>query len=249
MRVLGQIGLRAVGRVFHETRMRNAARLGAVAVALIGAGAFAGCDTSENADLERGRALFIQKCGTCHALTEARTSTDVGPDLDASFAQARADGMDNDTIEGVVQKQIASPRFIEEGASNFNEVYMPADIVTGQDAEDVATYVATVAGVPGIKPPELGDAENIFTQQCQQCHGLEPGTGSGVGPNLGDVLKGKDAKFVLESIVNPEAEITQGYPSGVMPQDFEQQIPMNKLNELVQFLLDNANGGGASDGG
>jgi mono/diheme cytochrome c family protein len=229
--------------------MRNAARLGAVAIALIGGAAFAGCDTSEDADTVRGRALFIQKCGTCHALTEARTSTDVGPDLDAAFAQSRADGMDNDTIEGVVQKQIANPRVIEEGASNYNEVYMPADLVTGQDAEDVATYVASVAGVPGIKPPELGNAENIFAQQCAQCHGLEPGTGSGVGPNLGDALKGKDAKFVLESIINPNAVIAQGFPEGVMPQDYGQQIPEDKLNELVEYLLQNANGGGASDGG
>ncbi len=238
-----------MGRVFHETRTRNAARLGAVAIAFTGLVAMTGCDTSENADLVRGRALFVQKCGTCHALTEARTSTDVGPDLDAAFAQARADGMDNDTVEGVVQTQIESPRTIEQGASNYDRVYMPANIVEGQDAEDVAAYVASVAGVPGIKPPALGDAENIFTEQCAQCHGLEPGTGSGVGPNLGDVLKGKDAKFVLESIVNPDAEIAQGYPSGVMPNIFGQQLPEDKLDELVQFLLDNANGSGASAGG
>ncbi len=127
-----------MGRVFHETRMRNAARLGAVAVALMGGAAFAGCDTSENADLVRGRALFQAKCGTCHALAEAGTSAVVGPDLDAAFAQARADGMDNDTVEGVVQKQIENPRVIEEGASNYEQVYMPADLVEGQDAEDVS---------------------------------------------------------------------------------------------------------------
>ncbi len=238
-----------MGRVFHETRMRNAARLGAVAVALIGGAAFAGCDTSEDADVVRGRALFIAKCGTCHALTEARTSANVGPDLDASFAQARADGMDSDTVEGVVQTQIAAPREIAEGASNYDRVYMPANLVEGQDAEDVATYVANVAGVPGIKPPELGDAENIFTQQCAQCHGLEPGTGSGVGPNLGDSLKGQDAKYILKQIVDPNSDIYPGFPEGVMPQDFGTQIPTDKLNELVQYLLDNASGAGASAGG
>src|SRR5262245_40199325 len=118
-------------------------------VALVGAIVLAGCDTSENADVERGRALFTSKCGTCHTLAQAGTSATVGPNLDAAFAQARADGMDNDTIEGVVQTQIAAPRVIEEGANDYDRVYMPADIVTGQDAEDVATYVASVAGVPG----------------------------------------------------------------------------------------------------
>ena len=238
-----------MGRVFHETRMRNAARVGAVAIALIGGAAFAGCDTSEDADVVRGRDLFIAKCGTCHALAEARTSTNVGPDLDASFAQARADGMDSDTVEGVVQTQIAAPREIQEGASNYERVYMPANLVEGQDAEDVATYVASVAGVPGIKPPALGNAEDIFAEQCAQCHGLEPGTGSGVGPNLGDSLQGKDAEYTLQQIVDPNTDIVQGFPEGVMPQDFEQQIPMDKLNELVKYLLANANGDGASDGG
>ena len=63
----------------------------------------AGCDLQEDADLERGRDLFIAKCGTCHQLAEAATTAEVGPNLDAAFAAARADGNDQDTIEGVVQ--------------------------------------------------------------------------------------------------------------------------------------------------
>ena len=101
------------------------ARLGIAAAAIVGALAVAGCDVSEDADTERGRALFQQNCGTCHALAQAGTSAQVGPDLDASFARARADGMDNDTIEGVVQTQIESPRFIREGSENYDRVYMP----------------------------------------------------------------------------------------------------------------------------
>ena len=120
-----------------------------VTAAVAAAVVVAGCDATEDADVERGRALFQQKCGTCHALAEAGTSANVGPDLDASFADARAEGMDSDTIEGVVQTQIENPRFIEEGASNYDRVYMPANLVVDQDGEDVATYVASVAGVPG----------------------------------------------------------------------------------------------------
>ena len=134
----------------------------------------AGCDASEDADLDRGRALFLPKCGTCHTLAQAGSGADIGPDLDASFAQARADGMDNDTIEGVVQQQIANPRAVEEGVPNYTRIFMPADLVTGQDAEDVAAYVASVAGVPGAKPPEL-PPDQLFTERCGSCHALQRG--------------------------------------------------------------------------
>src|SRR5688572_3749014 len=110
--------IRRVRRPLLRSRRRlGRVRLGAVAGVLAAGVAMTGCDVSEDADLERGRALFQTKCGTCHALAQAGTSSTVGPDLDASFAQSRADGMDNDTIEGVVQTQIESPRYIEEGAS------------------------------------------------------------------------------------------------------------------------------------
>ena len=88
--------------------------------------------------------------------------------------------------------QIASPRYIEENASDYTRVFMPADIVTGQDAEDVATYVASVAGVPGAKPPQLPPPE-LFTEKCGICHALQAaGTTSTTGPDLDESLAGKD---------------------------------------------------------
>jgi mono/diheme cytochrome c family protein len=232
--------IRRVRSPLSRSRRRIApGRLGVVAAALIGAVVLAGCDVSEDADLDRGRALFQQKCGTCHALAQAGTSSSVGPDLDASFAQARSDGMDNDTIEGVVQTQIESPRYIEEGALNYDQVFMPAELVTGQDAEDVATYVASVAGVPGAKPPQL-DPPQLFAEKCGICHALKAaGTTSATGPDLDQALTGKDAKYIEQQIVDPNSEITQGYSAGIMPQDFETTLTPEDLQGLVQYLLDN----------
>jgi mono/diheme cytochrome c family protein len=225
-------------------RRQGRVRLGALALALCGAALMAGCDASEDADLDRGRALFLQNCGTCHTLAQAGSGADIGPDLDASFARARADGMDSDTVEGVVQQQISNPREIEEGVPHYADVYMPADLVVGQDAEDVAAYVASVAGIPGAAPPEL-PPDQLFTERCGSCHALQAaGTAGTTGPDLDDVLAGKDAKYIEQQIVDPNSQITQGFGPDVMPQDFETSLTPEDIQGLVDYLLQNAGGGG-----
>ena len=108
-------------------------------VSVVLAAVAAGCGREDD-DLVNGKTLFIERCGSCHALDRADTSGTAGPDLDAAFRTARNDGLGEKTIAGVVEDQIAHP-----GRSSG----MPADLVTGDDAEDVAAYVAEVAGVPG----------------------------------------------------------------------------------------------------
>ena len=72
----------------------NRPRIQALVLAISAAAiaALTGCDLNENADLDNGRQLFSQQCGTCHALKEAGSTTQRGPDLDAAFAAARAAG-------------------------------------------------------------------------------------------------------------------------------------------------------------
>jgi mono/diheme cytochrome c family protein len=221
---------------------RRGKLLAGAAGLLVGGLLLGGC--GDTGDTTRGRQLFITNCGTCHTLAQAGTSTDIGPDLDAAFAQARADGMTSNTVEGVVKGQIESPRTIEQGVPDYGHVYMPADIVTGQDAEDVAAYVGSVAGVPGAAPPPLGTPDQVFAEKCAQCHTLTPGAPAGTGPNLADALKGQSADFVHESIVDPNKEIAQGFQAGIMPQDFEQQLGQKNLDALVKYILDQVNKGG-----
>ena len=88
-----------------------------------------GCDLGPKADLDKGQQLFTQKCGSCHTLTGAGTNGDVGPNLDYAFKEARASGLDSDTIEGVVKAQVENPR---PATPQQVDVYMPADLVTGR---------------------------------------------------------------------------------------------------------------------
>lgn len=221
---------------------------GLLAGALLTTGAVAGCDLQEDSDLERGRDLFVQECGVCHTLAEARTAAEIGPSLDASFAEARANGMDQDTIEGVVQAQIENPRDADPANT---QLYMPADLVTGRDAEAVAAYVGSVAGVPGIEPPELGDGEQIFTDTCGGCHKLDAAnTAGGVGPDLDEVLPGQDEEMIESSIRDPNAEISPGFDDpSIMPVYDENTIPEENLQDLVRYLMDSVGGGGKGGAG
>ena len=202
--------------------------LAAASIALL-----TGCDLQEDADLDRGEQLFTQKCGSCHTLTGAGTNADVGPDLDLAFQASRSSGMDQDTIEGVVESQIANPR---PSSPEDTETYMPANLVEGEDASDVAAYVASVAGVPGIEPPEF-IAPEFFATNCGGCHALsQAGTTGTVGPALDEVLSGQSPEQIEESIVDPNALIAAGFPEGVMPQGYGETLTPPQLKQLVEYL-------------
>jgi mono/diheme cytochrome c family protein len=205
--------------------------------------AASGCGTT-SADPQRGRTLFVQKCGTCHALGQAGTSAEVGPNLDAAFASARAIGNDSDTIEGVVKAQVEYPREV----NGDPRVSMPRDIVTGQDLDDVAAYVGEWAGVPGAAPPEVegGPGAQVFANNgCGGCHTLKAAESGGVtGPNLDEVLPGQSEAMIKEDIVDPNKEIAKGYPPNVMPSNFEQSLSSKDLEDLVEYLIESTSGGG-----
>ena len=52
--------------------------------------------------------------------------------------------------------------------------------------------------------------------------------------------RGSLEQFIHESIVDPNAYIAPGFPKGVMPTTFGQQIPADQLAQLVQYLAQNA---------
>jgi mono/diheme cytochrome c family protein len=219
--------------------------------ALIALAAFAavgsGCGTT-TADTARGRTLFVQKCGVCHTLAQAGTTAQVGPNLDEAFAAAREDGNDSDTIEGVVKAQVEFPR----PNNGDPRVSMPADVVSGQDLDDVAAYVGEWAGVEGAEPPQVagGPGAQVFANNgCGGCHTLAAaGSGGVTGPNLDEVLPGQSEAMIHESIVDPNKVIAKGYPPNVMPPNFEQLLSEKELEDLVKYLSESTGGGKGQSG-
>jgi mono/diheme cytochrome c family protein len=225
------------------TLIRSLPLLAALAIALVSTG----CGTSSS-DPARGRQLFITTCGSCHTLAQAATTGTQGPDLDDAFAAAPAAGEDSDTVEGVVKAQVEFPR----PSTNNPTVSMPAKLLEGQELDDVAAYVGSVAGT-GQGPPKVpgGPGAQIFANNgCAGCHTLAAANAGGtVGPDLDKALAGQSAAMITQSIVDPNAKITPGYPSNVMPQNFEQVIPPDQLKQLVDFLVTSTGGKAGASGG
>jgi cytochrome c oxidase subunit 2 len=112
----------------------------------------------------------------------------------------------------------------------------PVRVVERAEYEE---FLASGAGAGG------GDAtsgESIFTTAgCGGCHAFEPaGTDAQVGPAL-DAIDAGDASvedFVREAIVDPNADVAEGYQPDVMPATYESSLTDEQLDALVQYLVE-----------
>ena len=87
------------------------------------------------------------------------------------------------------------------------------------------------------------DGKTLFTDgngtstACGACHTLaDAGTSASTGPDLDDGLKGRDANFIKQSIVEPDAQVTQGYNKGIMPTNYGQTLSAEEQDALVSYL-------------
>ncbi len=229
--------------------------VGACAV-LIAALAATGCGSgglSDAGDESRGKELFAGegRCGSCHVLADAGSAGVIGPNLDDAFVQAREDGLGEGTIRAVVRDQISYPM----ESPNTGSPGMPADLVTGEDADAVAAYVASVAGLPvqgggseagggtttegggtttegGGTTTEGGggeaaDGEAIFAQAgCGGCHALEAANASGnVGPSLDESKPSKE--LVVDRVTNGQ---------GAMPA-FKDSYSAEQIEAVADYVV------------
>ena len=89
-----------------------------------------------NAGEQKGRELFAHTCGVCHTLAATKSVGQIGPNLDVRV------GADISTAAG---RKALVLNAIEEGrARGLGQ--MPALLYQGKEAEDVAGFVAAVAG-------------------------------------------------------------------------------------------------------
>jgi cytochrome c6 len=139
-------------------------------------------------------------------LKAANAGGKIGPDLDAAFGGARQQGLKESTIREVVAEQIKYPGQYATGGKYELTQNMPPNLVTGDDVDAVAVFVAAYAGT-GKTPPGSATAKNstkgkdIFKTNCASCHTLADAGATGtIGPNL-DRLK-PDLARVKKQVIN-----------------------------------------------
>jgi cbb3-type cytochrome c oxidase subunit III len=205
-------------------------RVTAAAAVLLAGLAATGCGSvasdREAGSATGGKQLFTEKCGSCHVLADAGTKGVIGPDLDQAFGNVRKQGFDESTIRDVVRGQIAYPT-VEPVTG---EPGMPANLVTGDAAADVAAYVASVAGLPvqggGGEAAPPSDPKQLFVQSCGSCHVLaDAGTSGTIGPNLDEL------KPPLDRAIE---QITNG--GGGMPA-FADQLSEEQIRALAEYVV------------
>lgn len=103
-------------------------------------------EASVPAELEDAKALFDTNCGNCHTLYAAETDGNFGPDLDELLAPAGPpEGESGKTTIDTNQGRVLNA--IENGVDSTTEPgRMPGGILSGEQAEEVAEFVARTAG-------------------------------------------------------------------------------------------------------
>jgi mono/diheme cytochrome c family protein len=213
--------------------VRRAAPLALVAIALLAAGCGGGGAGTrgipQGADLNTGRKLFSQKCGSCHTLAAASAQGTIGPNLDNAFGYSKKQGFADSTVYDITLRQIqlAAPP-------------MPDDLVKGSDAEAVAAFVANCAGTnivgkqAAVNPAcqtggkiQGNDPTQLFTAAgCAGCHTFSKVSGAHgtVGPNLDQAHP---------TLARAQLQITQG--GGGMP-PFGNRLTNAQIQALAKFV-------------
>jgi mono/diheme cytochrome c family protein len=97
----------------------------------------------EGPDVKRGAQLFAARCAGCHTLTAAGTQ---GSATQVNNRE-RTDGPNFDQRKETVQGVLYAIR-----NGGFSGAIMPQNVVVGNDAQDVATFVSRYAGTQAKNP-------------------------------------------------------------------------------------------------
>jgi len=218
-------------------------------------------DAAKTGDIGHGATLYLNgtggqlACAFCHTLKAARVVGPFGPDLDSEGNEYVSVHLSDRQIRKLVLDFLVEGRCIDPTDPSR---CMPKDLVRGEDAIDMATYIARCAaheGRPECRPDEsaaAGDSRALAGLRlyrslgCVGCHSM---TGNeAVGPTFKGLAGSKvklddgttvtaDDAYLIESMTNPDRKIVDGWRAGTMAQRFPPgTITLAQAKALVAFI-------------
>jgi mono/diheme cytochrome c family protein len=99
-------------------------------------------------------------------------------------------------------------------------------------AEESAAPAAVAAAPAG----PLTDPQALIAKYtCAACHVIG-GAGGAVGPDLTGIGKKQDREYIRRAIMDPAADVAEGYFAGMMPPIYAGQLYAAELDLLVDYL-------------
>ena len=114
-------------------------------------------------------------------------------------------------------------------------------VLAGCGGEETVSPTGQVEGtLPKAEPANPAAGKGVFAEAgCGGCHTFEAADAAGrTGPNLNVTIRDQNDDYVRESIVDPNAEVAEGFQPNVMP-DYSDQLDSKQVADLVAFLQQN----------
>ncbi len=216
-----------------------------------------------------GEKIFLGKggCATCHGIGQRGR----GPDLAGVGARAATRKPGTPAKAYLLESLVEPQAYVVEGfppimqpmnrppvSLNRSELWAVIAYLESQGGtvdvklEDIPASVAAAAGgqpgAPALQlpgDPKAGQAVFAGKGTCIACHTAGPLGGGKVGPDLSNIASIQTPDYLMAKILNPASKGTvAGFPAGVMPPTFGQQLTAREFTDLVAFLV-TLKGGGA----
>jgi cytochrome c2 len=170
-------------------------------------------------------------CAACHDLNDS--GADIGPLLG---------GIGSKMSRALVMEAIIDPNTVI--AEGYDADFMPDDFGESMQLSELITLTTYLMELPEAAPVVEDDDEGPATNAidaldnygCGGCHDLEGSEGD-LGPKLNGIAGRMSREQIIAAILDPEAEIAEGYEEGMMPDDFGDEMADSELTLIVDYLI------------
>lgn len=116
--------------------------------------------------------------------------------------------------------------YLQDSSGAEVTVEIPTDVAAGDEDEEEESEPREALSDP---------AELMALFTCDACHMIK-GEGGEVGPNLSVIGDSRDRAYLRRALLDPNADIADGFEADMMPEDLGEQMYVSELEILLDFL-------------